>query len=289
MLNNPQIIAGTKVLCVIGHPIEQSMSPVMHNAALKELSLNYIYLAFDVSPEDLEKAVLGFKKHNMKGINVTIPHKEMIIQYLDKIDPLAEKIGAVNTIKNEDGILTGKNTDAFGAKKALIDAGCKFKGKKLLILGAGGAARAISFALSDEIDEIIICNRTEKRAIKLANDLRDKTKISVIGKDSSYETLKSLIINVDILINATPIGMYPEVKKTPIYKDLLADHLFVFDIIYNPLKTRFLKDASEMGCKTLNGIEMFINQGALAFEWWTDTKPNKNTMKEIIIDLLRRK
>lgn len=289
MLNNPQINARTKLLCVIGHPIEHSMSPVMHNAALKELSLNFKYLAIDVPPEDLEKAVIGFKKHDMKGINVTIPHKEKIMEYLDKIEPLAEKIGAVNTIKNVNGKLIGKNTDAIGAKKALIDAGFEFMGKKALIIGAGGAARAISFALSEEIDELFICNRTKKRAIKLAKDLEDSTKITATGRNLSKKALKLLIDKVAILINTTPLGMYPHVGISPIPRELLADHLFVYDIIYNPLKTQLLKDASEIGCKTLNGIDMFINQGALAFEWWTDMKPNINTMKEKIIELLEKK
>ncbi|NHJ22488.1 MAG: shikimate dehydrogenase [Candidatus Lokiarchaeota archaeon] len=289
MLNNPYINTRTKVLCVIGHPIEHSMSPSMHNAALKELSLDFVYLAFDVSPKDLEKAVLGFKKHDMKGINVTIPHKEAIIKYLDKIDPLAEKIGAVNTIKNINGQLIGRNTDAFGAKKALIDTGFELRSKKALIIGAGGAARAISFALSDEIDEIFICNRNEKRAIRLAKDLKDSTKTTATGRTLSNEVLKSLIDKVDLLINTTPLGMYPDVEKTPIPQKLLANHLFVYDIIYNPLKTQLLKDACEIGCKTLNGIDMFINQGALAFEWWTDMKPNINTMKEKILELLAKK
>ncbi|MHA1460171.1 MAG: shikimate dehydrogenase [Promethearchaeota archaeon] len=289
MLNSPYINGRTKVLCVIGHPIDHSMSPVMHNAALKELSLNYIYLAFDVPPGDLEKALLGFKKSDMKGINVTIPHKETIIQYLDQIEPLAEKIGAVNAIKNVDGILIGKNTDGLGAKKALIDARCKIKGKKVLILGAGGAARAISFALSEEIDEVFICNRTEKRAFKLAKELKDKMNIPATGKDFGKATLKSLLNDADILINTTPIGMYPDVNKSPISKELLTDRLLVYDIIYNPLQTQLLKDASEIGCKTLNGIDMFVNQGALAFEWWTDKKPNINLMKEKIIEILGEK
>lgn len=289
MLNNPYIGTQTKILCVIGHPIKHSLSPAMHNAALQESSLDFIYLAFDVPPEDLEKAVIEFKKHDIKGINVTIPHKETIIKYLDHVDPLAKKIGAVNTIKNEEGNLIGKNTDAFGAKQALINAGFDIKEKKVLILGAGGAARAVSFALSDESDKIFICDIIEKKAIALANDLKDKMKIKAIGKKSNYEILKSLIIDVDILINTTPVGMYPDVNKTPISKDLLADHLFVYDVIYNPLNTQLLKDASEIGCKTLNGIEMFISQGALAFEWWTDIKPNTNTMKKTIIEILKTK
>jgi len=128
--------------------------------------------------------------------------------------------------------------------------------------------------------------RTEKRAFKLAKELEDKMKIPATGKDLSKETLKSLLNKADILINTTPIGTYPDVKKSPISKELLTDRLFVYDIIYNPLQTQFLKDASEIGCKTLNGIDMFVNQGALAFEWWTDKKPNIILMKEKIIEQL---
>jgi len=286
MLNNPNIGARTNILCVIGHPIAHSMSPVMHNAALNDLSLDYVYLAFDIPPNDLEKAILGFKKSNMKGISVTIPHKEAIIPYLDELDPLSKQIGAVNAVKNEGGVLLGRNTDALGAKQALLDGGFKIEGKKALILGAGGAARAISFALSEKMDEIFISNRTEERAIKLAKELHDKTKIKATGKDMSEKTLRSLAYSVDILINTTPIGMYPEIDISPISKDLLNENLFIFDIIYNPLQTRLLKDAKEIGSKTLNGLDMFINQGALAFEWWTGKKPNVKLMKEIIIEQL---
>lgn len=289
MLNITDTGAHANILCVIGHPIEHSMSPVMHNAALNELSLDYVYLAFDIPPSALEKTILGFKNSNIKGINVTIPHKEAIIYYLDKLDPLSKQIGAVNTVKNEEGVLLGRNTDALGAKQALIDAGFKIEGKKALILGAGGAARAISFALSEKIDEIFISNRTEERAIKLAKELQDKAKIRAIGKDMSEKTLRTLAYSVDLLINTTPVGMYPEIDISPISKDLLNENLFIFDIIYNPLQTRLLKDAKEIGSKTLNGLDMFINQGALAFEWWTGKKPNVKLMKDKIIEQLGNK
>ncbi len=289
MLNNPNIGARTNILCVIGHPIEHSMSPVIHNAALNDLALDYVYLAFDVLTNDLEKAILGIKKGNIKGINVTIPHKEAIIPYLDELDPLSKQIGAVNTIKNEGGVLLGRNTDALGAKQALLDAGFKIEGKKALILGAGGAARAISFALSEKSDEIFISNRTEERAIKLAKELQEKAKIKATGKDMSEKTLRTLAYSVDILINTTPIGMYPKIDISPISKDFLNENLFVFDIIYNPLQTRLLKDAKETGSKILNGLDMFINQGALAFEWWTGKKPNVKLMKEKIIEQLGNK
>jgi len=289
MLNNPNIGAHTNILCVIGHPIEHSMSPVMHNAALNDLSLDYVYVAFDIHPNDLKKAILGLKKKNFKGINVTIPHKEAIIPFLYDLDPLSKQIGAVNTIKNEGGVLLGRNTDALGAKKALVDAGFKIEGKKALILGAGGAARAISFALSEEINEIFIVNRTEERAIKLANELQEKTKIKASGMEMNGKMLRTLISSVDILINTTPIGMYPKIDRSPISKDLLHENLFVFDVIYNPLQTRLLKDAKKAGSKTLNGLDMFINQGALAFEWWTGKKPNVKLMKDKIIEQLGNK
>ncbi|MBY9014413.1 MAG: shikimate dehydrogenase [Candidatus Lokiarchaeota archaeon] len=289
MLNNPYIGASTNILCVIGHPIEHTMSPVMHNAAINDLSLDYIYLAFDIPPNDLKKAIVGFKKSNIIGINVTIPHKEAIIPYLDELEPLSKQIGAVNSVKNEGGVLLGRNTDVFGAKQALRDAGFKIEGKKALILGAGGAARAISFALSEKIDEIFISNRTKERAIKLAKELHDKTKIKATGKDMSEKTLRSLTYSVDILINTTPIGMYPLINISPISKDLLNENLFIFDIIYNPFQTQLLKDAKEIGSKILNGLDMFINQGALAFEWWTGKKPNIKLMKEKIIEQLGSK
>ncbi|TKJ18494.1 MAG: shikimate dehydrogenase [Promethearchaeota archaeon Loki_b31] len=289
MLKKPYITARTSVLCVIGHPIEHSMSPIMHNAALKDLSLDYVYVAFNIPPNDLKKAVLGFKMFSIKGINVTIPYKENIIPYLDEIDPLAEKIGAVNTIKNEGKYLIGKNTDASGAKNALLDAGCEITGKKALILGAGGAAKAVSFAISEDLDAVYIANRTEKRAIKLAKDLTNKTTIKAVGKNMSINTLKNLVNDVDILINTTPLGMYPDIEGSPISQEMLHKNLFVFDIVYNPLETRLLKEARKIGCKTLGGLDMFVNQGALAFEWWTGKKPNLNLMKEKVVEFLGKK
>ena len=289
MLKKPYITARTNVLCVIGHPIEHSMSPIMYNAALKDLSLDYVYVAFSIPPNDLKKAVLGFKMFSIKGINVTIPYKEKIIPYLDEIDPLAEKIGAVNTIKNEGKYLIGKNTDASGAKKALLDAGCEITGKKALILGAGGAAKAVGFAISEDLDAVYIANRTEKRAIKLAKDLTNKTTIKAVGKNMNINTLKNLVNDVDILINTTPLGMYPDIEESPISKEMLHNNLFVFDIVYNPLETRLLKEASKIGCKTLGGLDMFVNQGALAFEWWTGKKPNLNLMKEKVVEFLGKK
>jgi len=289
MSDNRFISGHTRVLCVIGYPIEHSMSPIMHNAVIRELKLNYIYLAFKVSPNNLNLAVKGFRAFNIKGINVTLPFKQKIMKYLDDIDPIAQKIGAVNTIKNDNGNLIGRNTDAEGAKSALINAGYTISGKNILILGAGGAARALTCILAKDINRIVIANRTEKRSIKLANELKKNFSIKVEGKKNTISVLKEESKKADILINTTPIGMYPSVEKSPIPAEFLHKDLIVYDIVYNPLETKLMKDATKMGCNTIGGLDMLVNQGALAFEWWTNKKPNINTMKNKVIEFLGMK
>lgn len=280
------ISSHTKVLGIIGHPIEHSMSPTMHNPALQELGLDYVYVAFDVHPDRLENAVDAVRSLDIKGINVTIPHKETIIQYLDEIDPVAKKMGAINTIKNENGYLRAKNTDAAGAKKSLIDAGCEIKGKDILFLGSGGAARSIAYLLSEEADKIVLTDIVEEKATQVANEIKQNMGANVEGKAPSETFLKSAIKEVDLLINATPIGMYPKIDAMPISKDLLHPDLFVFDVIYNPMETQLMKEAAKKGCKTLSGLNMLVNQGVIAFEWWTGKTPNSQLMKEKIIDFL---
>ncbi len=289
MSDNSFISGHTRVLCVIGYPIEHSMSPIMHNAVIRELKLNYIYLAFKVSPNNLNLAVKGFRAFNIKGINVTLPFKQKIMNYLDDIDPIAQKIGAVNAIKNDNGNLSGRNTDAEAAKNALINAGYTTSGKNLLILGAGGAARALTYILAEDINKIIIANRTEKRAIKLAKELKKNFSIKVEGKRNSISVLKEESKKADILINTTPVGMYPSVEKSPIPAEFLHKDLIVYDIVYNPLETKLMKDATKIGCNTIGGLDMLVNQGALAFEWWTNKKPNIDLMKNKIIEFLGMK
>jgi len=284
-LKNP-ITAKTKVLCVIGHPIEHSMSPTMHNAAIRDLALDYVYVAYDIHPNNLEKAVQGFKALNITGINVTIPHKESVMKYLDEIDPVAQKIGAINTIKNENDRLKARNTDAAGGKKALQDAGCKTQRKNVLFLGSGGVSRALCYVLAEEVNQIVLTDIIEERAVALAKEIKGTTGANIEGFQSNEHVLKQRINEIDILINATPIGMYPKVSNTPISKALLHSDLFVFDVVYNPLETQLMKDAAKIGCKTLGGLDMLINQGAMAFEWWTGKRPNSDLMKEKIIEFL---
>ncbi len=279
-----RITSHTKILCVIGHPIEHSMSPTMWNPALQELELDYMYVAFDVHPDSLEKAINGIRSLGITGVNVTIPHKKAVIKYIDEVDPIALKIGAINTIKNEEGILKAINTDAGGAKKSLLDIGFDISGKDILILGSGGVSRSIAYILAEAANKIVLTDLIEERARSVASEIRDNMKVDIEGKLNNKDNIEEYIKKADILINATPIGMYPKVDETPISKDLLHDDLFVFDVVYNPLETRLMKEAAETGCTTLGGLDMLVNQGILAFEWWLNKKPNKDLMKNKIIE-----
>jgi shikimate dehydrogenase len=258
----------------------------MWNPALQDLELDYVYIAFDVHPDSLEKAVNGIRSLGIKGVNVTIPHKKAVIKYIEEVDPIALKIGAINTIKNEEGILKARNTDAGGAKKSLLDMGFDISGKNILLLGSGGVSRAIAYILAEEANKIVLTDLIEERAISVASEINDNMKVDIEGKLSNRDNIKEYIKKADILINATPIGMYPKTNETPIPRDLLHNDLFVFDVVYNPLETRLMKEASEIGCITLGGLDMLVNQGILAFEWWLNKKPNKDLMKNKIIEYL---
>jgi shikimate dehydrogenase len=258
----------------------------MWNPALQELGLDFVYLAFDIHPKDLGKAIEGIRVLGIRGINVTLPHKETVIKHLDEIDPIALKIGAINTIKNEEGILKARNTDASGAKKALLDVGCEISGKNLFFLGSGGVARSLAYVLVEDANHIVLTDLVEERAITVAKEINENMMADVEGKISNQDNINEGLKNADILINATPIGMYPKIEDTPIKKDLLHEDLFVFDVVYNPLETRLMKEAAEIGCQTLGGLDMLVNQGILAFEWWTKQKPNRSLMKKKIIKFL---
>jgi shikimate dehydrogenase len=216
---------------------------------------------------------------NIRGLNVTIPHKVAIIPLLDKLDPLAEKIGAINTIVNDNGVLTGYNTDATGFLRALLDQGAEPEGKKVVILGAGGAARAISFILAERGAELVILNRQLARAEDLARWIAQVFRKEVEALDLNEENLKMVLATADILTNTTSVGMVPDVNEMPIPAELLKPRLIVFDIVYNPLQTKLLKAAESAGAKTINGLEMLVWQGALALEKWTGREAPLDLMK----------
>ncbi|XRO77703.1 shikimate dehydrogenase [Methanocaldococcus sp. 10A] len=276
------IDAKTKVIGLIGHPVEHSFSPIMHNAAFKDKGLNYVYVAFDVLPENLKYVIDGAKALGIVGFNVTIPYKIEIMKYLDEIDKDAQLIGAVNTIKIEDGKAIGYNTDGIGARMALEEEIGKVKNKNIAIFGAGGAARAVAFELAKD-NNIIIANRTVEKAENLAKEIAKKLN-KKFGEEVKFSGLDVDLKDIDIIINATPIGMYPNVDVEPIVKaDKLREDMVVMDLIYNPLETVLLKEAKKVNAKTINGLGMLIYQGAVAFKIWTGVEPNIDVMKESII------
>jgi shikimate dehydrogenase len=277
----------TRVCAIIGDPVEHSLSPMMHNAAFKKLGLNLVYVAFTVTPTKLKTALLGAKSLGLRGLNVTMPHKNAVISHLDAVESTAKAIGAVNTVLNNQGRLIGYNTDGRGAMIALQENGVYPAEKKMVLLGAGGAAKAIAYQAAPDVKELVILNRTSEKARKLAEALKSfgaKVKAGTL----SSEVLKQELPTTDILVNSTSAGMHPEVDSSPVPSDLLHSNLSVMDIIYNPLATRLLKDAKSVGAKVVSGIEMLLYQGAVAFEIWTNCPAPVEVMREAALNELEK-
>lgn len=284
-----RLISGRTRICgIIGDPIEHSMSPVMHNAAFKNRGVDYVYLPFRVKKEELGKAIEGMRALNIRGLNITIPHKVAVIQFLDELDPLADKIGAVNTIVNDDGVLTGYNTDATGFLQALLERGIEPKGKSVVILGAGGASRAISFILAERGSSLVILNRTWNKAKICADRISEIFQSEAAALKLNRENLAAALNQADILVNATSVGMSPNINETPVASNLLKPSLVVFDIVYNPIKTRLQREAEAAGATVISGLDMLVWQGALAFEKWAGLKAPIGVMRGKVIDVLQR-
>ncbi|WP_312476644.1 shikimate dehydrogenase [Neobacillus sp.] len=272
-----------KLFAVLGNPIGHSMSPVMHNDLFSFFNIDAHYLPFQVQKEDLLDAVKGLKALGAGGFNVTIPHKSNIIPFLDGVDELAASIGAVNTVVNEDGCLIGYNTDGPGFLKGLHAYLPVIKGKKVLVLGAGGAARAIYFTLAKEEPQAVdIANRTIEKAWSLIKDCP----YSISSSALSLAEAEKKLADYDLIIQTTMIGMSPKIAEQPIYLDNLSKQTMVCDIIYNPFETQFLHDASKKGARIQNGLDMFVYQGALAFEKWTGIFPDVERMRENVLGQL---
>ena len=279
-------ISGTTRLCgVIGDPIEHTMSPAMQNAAFEEMGLNYLYVPFRVKEEGLGKAIDGMRALNMRGLNVTIPHKVSVIQFLDELDPLAEKIGAVNTIVNDEGVLRGYNTDATGFLQALLEKDIEPGGKNVVVLGAGGASRAISFILAERGSNLVILNRLLELdwAEELAGRISEIFTKEVEALELNEGNLAGALEKADILVNATSVGMTPDIDQTLVTSDLLRPGLIVYDIVYNPVRTRLLREAEKAGAETISGLDMLVGQGASAFELWIGMKAPVEVMKTEIV------
>ncbi|HHY82508.1 MAG TPA: shikimate dehydrogenase [Clostridiales bacterium] len=258
-----QITASTKIAALIGHPVGHSLSPVMHNHLYEKLDLDMAYLAFDVPPDQVVAAVDGLRALGCIGFNVTIPHKEAVYSLLDHIDENARVIGAVNTVKIDSGVLSGYNTDGPGFIQSLKNMGYSIKGKKTVIIGAGGSARAIGvYAAKEDPESILILNRTHEKAEVLAGLINEFKGRQLAG------AVHEIPGDADIIINTTKLGMWPDINGNPLEGHKLDSRTVVCDIVYNPRQTAMLKYAQAQGCKTCGGLSMLICQGLRAVEIW---------------------
>ena len=268
----------TKIVGLFGYPVEHTLSPEMHNAAFTALGLDYCYLPYSVRPEHLRDAVGGIRALAMAGVNVTVPHKERVMEFLDSVDEEASFIGAVNTVRLNGDRLEGFNTDGPGFMCALAEAGISVAGRKVLIIGCGGAARAIGYYLCKEAVRVGLFDVDEARAHVLANHLSSVGN-NIVKADPGDISEAGFIRGADIIINATPLGLRPE-DPLPVDPALFSPDQTVCDLIYRD--TPLLRAASAAGCRTLDGLGMLLWQGVIAFEIWTGVKPPAEVMKKAL-------
>jgi len=268
----------TKITGLFGYPVEHTLSPAMHNAAFHSLGLDICYVPFRVSPEELPNAVRAVRALNLAGVNITVPHKEKVIPLLDRVNEEASFIGAVNTIVNNEGTLTGYNTDGRGFISSLTEKGVLIDDKEILVIGAGGASRAISYYLSEKASKLFLFDVDKVKAEKLINDLR-----KIRDNVSRLDDMKD-IGRPHIMINATPLGLKND-DPLPLNPDLITPDTVICDLIYK--KTKLLQEAEKRGAITLNGLGMLLWQGVLAFELWTGIKPPVNLMRNALLSKIR--
>jgi len=274
MLKHFHVDTRTILYGVIGNPVSHSLSPAMHNRAFAEVGLNSIYLAFNVT--DIGSAVAGVRGLGLRGVSITIPHKVAALSYLDEIDGKANLIGAINTIVNHQGKLRGYNSDCYGAVKALT-AKTTLWGKEVALIGAGGAARAVGFGLLWEGAHITVFNRSIKNGERLAKDMGVNFRPLTEFDQVSHQ----------IIVNATSVGMSPNIEEMPIAPSLLSSEMVVMDIVYHPMRTALLRAAEKAGCTTVDGAAMFVYQGVAQFEKWTGVKAPVKAMQDAVLELLK--
>lgn len=279
-----------KVVGLIGYPLGHTISPAMHNAAFKKLGLDYEYVPFEVAPEDLSESLKGMRALHIAGFNVTIPHKEKIVPLLDEVTKLARVIGAVNTVLNQEGKLIGYNTDGAGFVDSLKeDAKVSPRGKRAVVIGAGGASRAVSIMLAETgVESLTLTDIQEEKAKELAEYTGSYFEIDCDFVEVNSKDLQKAIDKADILVNATPIGMHPKIDQSPLEESIkLHSKLLVYDLVYNPSETKLLKKAKRSGCKTCFGLGMLVRQGALAFTIWTGEEAPLKVMRKAAEEALK--
>lgn len=282
------ISAKTQLCAVIGNPVAHSLSPAIHNAAFSELNLDFVYLSFRV--EDVKHALAGMKAlENFRGMSVTIPHKIEAMKYVDEIPWVDRKIGSINTVINKKGKLIGLGTDGPGALKAIADAGVEIDGKNILMLGSGGAARAISFNLAQKttLRELLILDIDKPMLQQLTADLKAGTDAPITSEPLTEGSLAGAMADADVIIHCTPVGMHPNEDATLIPAELFRPEQVVFDIVYTPLETKLLADAKSRGLKVICGVEMFINQAVMQFEQFTGLDAPVEVMRRVLMEHLK--
>ncbi len=283
-----RISGSTRVCGIVGDPVEHSMSPVMQNAAFTHAGLDFVYVPFRLPRGSARAAADAMRSMGIRGLNVTVPHKVDIMPYLDRVDSPALRIGAVNTIVNDGGLLLGYNTDAVGFMRGLSGAGVEVGGVRVAVLGAGGASRAVTLALVDAGARVTVLNRDAERGALLAGDVSRKAGRPVEHAGLSTESLLTVLQEASLLVNTTTVGMHPDVGASPVGVECLSPDLTVCDIVYNPPETSLLRLARERGCRTIDGVEMLIGQGALAFELWTGAPAPIEVMRSAVREELVR-
>lgn len=279
----------TRLIGLLGYPLGHSFSPAMQNEAFRAAGLNKLYIPIEVAPEELRDVVRTLPKINFEGCNVTIPHKVKIMDYLDEIDEAAAKIGAVNVITIKDGKLKGYNSDGRGFYRSFVaETGTTVEGKSVFVIGAGGASRAICMTMALQgAEKIYICNRTIEKAVSLSEDIAQKVKPCSVPIQFNSKEMEEALANADVVINTTSVGMHPNTDATPLAKEHLDKRFIVCDIVYNPIKTRLLKEAESLGCKTVTGLAMLVNQGAESFKLWTGMEPPLEKMFSVVKSLVK--
>lgn len=285
------IVSTTRLLGVIGDPIAHSLSPDMHNAAIGVLETDYCYVAFHVLPDRVESALRGMRALQIRGLNVTLPHKTAVMAHLDRISEEALAVGAVNTISFEEGDLVGYNTDVYGLATALErTAGLAVLPEHCVILGAGGVARAAVYALAtnDDVRRVSILNRTVARAEALAHDMERITGKAIDTGDLTADTQSRVFANAGLVVNGTSLGMVPDAERTPLADtSALHSELVLYDTVFNPLDTLLMRQFRSAGAPAFGGLDMLVHQGARSFAIWTGVEPPVDVMKRAIIGRFR--
>jgi shikimate dehydrogenase len=284
----PRIDAKTKVCALFGHPVGHSRSPEIHNAAFEALDLPYVYVAHDVLPGLVGQALQGVRAMGYRGLSVTIPHKVEAMQGVDEVDGIAQGIGCINTVVNDAGRLTGYNSDGRGALNALRDAGAEPRGSRTVILGSGGAARAIAITIAAEAPpaQLVILGVVPDELQRLVDDVRQRGGAAVAGIALTPPALEAALAEAELLLHCSPIGRHPNEDESLVPPSLLRPELVVFDAVYNPRRTKLLREAAQAGCRTIEGIEMFLGQAYVQFELWTGRPAPREVMRRVLEEKL---